>query len=158
MNGTYEEALAFAYSHHGHTTRAGGEPYILHLLRTAQRVEEVCRRYDYTFGPVSTLQMKKVAALHDVLDDIAEDCKDLVLDEIATRFGTEVSERVWILSRQPGKGDYSAVSLLVCSRQLDVLLVKKADLEDTASRQGSTPALQRSLTRITMAMEKALGD
>ncbi len=79
MAGLVEQAYQFADECHRGQKRVSGEPYIAHPLQTALFLVDL--RLD-----VNTI----VAAL---LHDVVEDC-DVALDELASRFGTEVAKLV----------------------------------------------------------------
>ena len=79
MAGLVEHAYQFADECHRGQKRVSGEPYIAHPLQTALFLVDL--RLD-----VNTI----VAAL---LHDVVEDC-DVALDELASRFGTEVAKLV----------------------------------------------------------------
>ncbi len=79
MAGLVEQAYEFADECHRGQKRVSGEPYIAHPLQTALFLVDL--RLD-----VNTI----VAAL---LHDVVEDC-DVALDELASRFGTEVAKLV----------------------------------------------------------------
>ena len=161
MTGTYEDAIIFAIHHHGAQTRWNGDPYITHPLRVAARAEKLARQHDYMFGPISIDLIKKTAILHDVVEDAAEDHKLPLYEEITKRFGSDVGDYVWTVSRRKDEsyGDY--ILRVVRLNQLPLLVIKQADLEDSLSDLPGDHGLQKryqfALKKIIEALKEVLG-
>ncbi|CAI8008553.1 GTP pyrophosphokinase [Geodia barretti] len=119
MAGLVEQAYEFADECHRGQKRVSGEPYIAHPLQTALFLVDL--RLD-----VNTI----VAAL---LHDVVEDC-DVALDELASRFGTEVAklvDGVTKLTKLDEQDHLYAESLrkmlVAMAEDIRVVLIKLAD-------------------------------
>jgi len=75
--------------HHGQFRKGSNEPYWKHPLAVA----EILERYGYS-DPVTQC----IALLHDIVEDTP-----LKMDEIIQIFGYEISNGVYVLSRNTGK-------------------------------------------------------
>ncbi|CAI8008552.1 GTP pyrophosphokinase [Geodia barretti] len=121
MAGLVEQAYEFADECHRGQKRVSGEPYIAHPLQTALFLVDL--RLD-----VNTI----VAAL---LHDVVEDC-DVALDELASRFGTEVAKlvdgvtkltKLDVRLQQSGSAESLRKMLVAMAEDIRVVLIKLAD-------------------------------
>lgn len=113
------DAIEYAVVRHAPQSDRGGQPYIFHPMRVMQAV------FDATDGDVEAV---KVAILHDVLEDTHATEADL-----RTRFGSQVTDRVVMLSR--GLETYETyIERLIDSGDAIVLRVKLAALRDNLSQ------------------------
>ena len=111
------DAILFAFHAHRDQERKAGGPYVVHPLRVTLQA--------LAMGESTETIM--AAALHDVVEDT-----DVSLDEITTRFGTEVSSIVASLTKPPrGTPTRAAIyekQLMTSSRETK--LIKILDIED----------------------------
>jgi (p)ppGpp synthase/HD superfamily hydrolase len=110
LHPTLEDAIALACRVHRGQLDKSGKPYILHVLRVMLRQEEDTTR--------------KVAALHDVV----EDSEMTIADLRAAGYSEEICAAVDALTRREGES-YDAMIARVEANPL-ALRVKIADLED----------------------------
>lgn len=103
-------ALILAARAHDGQTDKGGQPYILHSIRVALKV--------------NSLEHKIVALLHDILEDteVTED------DLLASGFTRDTVDAVVCLTKEKGE-DYMAF-IERCKENQIARFVKLADLED----------------------------
>lgn len=106
----YEKALQIAQKAHEGQHDKGGNPYILHPLAVAEKVEEP--------------EAKITALLHDVVEDT-----DVTLERLAGEFPQVIVEAVDILTKKKGP-EYSLEKYLdeICQNAI-ARTVKLADLE-----------------------------
>lgn len=138
------KALDFAFKAHAGQVDLGGDPFILHPIRVAMRLETIAER--------------TVALLHDVVEDTP-----VTVDEIAKEFGGTIARAVDALSRRKTE-TYEEYILRVKQDPLAVV-VKLADLADNMSdhrarnlppeKQGAWR--KRKLDRYERAREVLLG-
>lgn len=84
----YLDALNFAaQAHHGQTIPGGEVPYVVHLCQVTMEV---------TASPNCDNLSLVCALLHDTLEDTAT-----TFEEVQDRFGQEVAEGVWALTKNP---------------------------------------------------------
>jgi hypothetical protein len=111
---TVADAVALAAEKHRDAVDKGGAPYILHPLRVMLAM--------------STDEARRVAVLHDVLEDTDDDFKP---DDLR-RLGYpehEIKALVALTKRPEEYDDYEAFIERVCRNSL-AAMVKRADLED----------------------------
>jgi (p)ppGpp synthase/HD superfamily hydrolase len=166
VNGTYEDAIIFALHHHGNQTRWNGDPYITHPLRVAARAAKIAGEHRWRFDAVDVDRIKKAAVLHDVIEDAAEDCRRLLYGEIDRKFGTNVAQFAWVLTRQKDQTYKQYIDEVVraatSAGYTSALVIKKADLEDNLSNLPDDHGLQKryqpALKKVTKALEKVLAE
>jgi (p)ppGpp synthase/HD superfamily hydrolase len=108
----------------------GGQPYIDHLLRVADKVNKLY--------PTET-HLYRAALLHDVLEDI----KDFNPDDLLTFVEPPVIELVKILTRNPEIESYQDYIIRI-SKNTDAIKIKLADLEDNMDLTRLTKYLKDS--------------
>ena len=110
----FEKALVIALNVHGGKKDRAGEPYILHPLRVALRME--------------TPLLRSVAVLHDTLEDVKPQWRGFTRSQISTVCGPEVLELVEMLSRGENESYEAYIERLLPSSAARA--VKLADLAD----------------------------
>jgi len=141
----FSRALVMAVKAHDGQRRASGEPYIVHPVGVAGRLDELWRWYmpaQYVRGhrmAFAIEEAKAVAALHDVLEDT-----DVPAWRIEAEFGAGVRSYVELLSRPPKDQRTLSYqewieSLVSTGNQL-VMAVKLADILDNLSTVDDVPS------------------
>ena len=110
----FEKALVIALNVHGGKKDRAGEPYILHPLRVALRME--------------TPLLRSVAVLHDTLEDVKPQWRGFARHQISAVCGPEVLELVELLSRGVNESYRAYIERLLPSA--GARAVKLADLAD----------------------------
>lgn len=103
------EAIILATTIHNGQVDKAGMPYILHPIRVMVKMK--------------SLTLKKIAILHDVLED-----SSISIDDIRNTFGEEVSTPLEFLTRKNGQSYDDYIHKI--SENSDATIVKIADLED----------------------------
>jgi RelA/SpoT family (p)ppGpp synthetase len=140
-----QAAYDFAFEAHEGQRRRSGEPYITHPVAVADLLADL--RLD--------AQTLIAAILHDVMEDTPT-----VKDEIATRFGAEVSElvdgvskldQIQFKSRAEAQAESFRKMLLAMVRDIRVIMVKLADRTHNMRTLGAMPpAKRRAIARETL--------
>ncbi|MFL6076757.1 MAG: HD domain-containing protein [Mycobacteriales bacterium] len=126
------EVCGFAVGWHGGQVRPAGEPYVEHLLETAEILREVTGTGDR--------EVLAAGLLHDVVEDTA-----CTLGEVEGRFGGRVAELVgWVTKPEAGDGEDPAEVRIrylerFASAPVDVVSVKLADRYSNVQRLHTHP-------------------
>jgi len=138
---TYEDAIILAVKAHHGQTRWGGEPYVLHPLRVANRLGVLYA--DET--------LKKAAVLHDVLEDT-----ETTYRELLEWFGIEVADTVQLVSRPDDRTYMEFIGDIVASDSWRAIRLKLADIEDNLSDLPEDHGLRKRYERARSALTAAL--
>lgn len=122
-------ARTIATGAHKDQTRRGGEPYITHLARIADRVE---------------VRLKPIAWLHDVVEDTYIEIEDLV----NTGFPKYVTDAVDLLTHR--KNDTNEVYWKNILSNKDAITVKLEDIRDNLSGSPSKYSRQKYKTALEL--------
>ena len=126
------DAKEFAINAHTGQIRRGWEEYCLHPIRVAEAVEAAGGSKDAVCA----------AYLHDTVEDCG-----VALQEVEQLFGPRVREIVDILTKRDGEKDH--FQRILDSGDMDVLLIKKMDLQDNlwVREQDYWPGMEEALLR-----------
>ena len=125
-----EQAYEVARQAHLHQVRDEGTPYIVHPLRVAISIVEEMRIHSPT--------LVCAALLHDVIED-----SPTTREEIAQRFGGEVAEVVWLLTKFDDTSLEDYLRAIEDASQTGAPIVKLCDRLDNLRHVFNSPKLEK---------------
>jgi len=132
-----EKALMLATYYHKGQVDISGQPYIMHLLSVASRVE--------------TVRQKTIAVLHDILEDT-----DIPEHILSVYFRSDIVDGVVALTRRGGVYYDDYIDGIMNHYDPDVVLIKIADLRHNCDPIRLGILKDHDVTRMNKYM-KALG-
>jgi (p)ppGpp synthase/HD superfamily hydrolase len=153
---TLEVAEFATEMHEGQVRKYTGEPYIEHPIAVALLVERFLEARGYSEEVIE--YATSVALLHDTVEDTTA-----TFEMIAERFGREVSEGVWYLTKTPAFVGNRAYRKTLCAARLArapevIRIIKTCDMfHNNLSIEEFDPTFWRTFSAETTALLEAMG-
>jgi len=151
------EVLEFATEmHEGQLRKYTGEAYIEHPIAVASLVERFLETRGYSEEAI--VYATSVALLHDTVEDTAA-----TFEMITERFGEEVAEGVWYLTKTPAYVGNRASRKALCAARLAlapevIRIIKTCDMfHNSLSIEKFDPTFWRTFSAETVTLLEAMG-